>query len=56
MSYSDKMFNIVTAFETIYFWPDIYNSFREVYRILGSDSKSMKGVKGSHIERHLVVK
>jgi ubiquinone/menaquinone biosynthesis C-methylase UbiE len=32
--YSDKMFNIVTAFETIYFWPDIYNSFREVYRIL----------------------
>jgi ubiquinone/menaquinone biosynthesis C-methylase UbiE len=32
--YTDKMFNIVTAFETIYFWPDIYNSFKEVYRIL----------------------
>jgi ubiquinone/menaquinone biosynthesis C-methylase UbiE len=32
--YSDKLFNIVTAFETIYFWSDIYNDFREVYRIL----------------------
>lgn len=30
----DNAFDLVTAFETIYFWPDLLQSFREVYRVL----------------------
>ena len=26
-------FDVVTAFETVYFWPDLLQSFREVYRV-----------------------
>jgi ubiquinone/menaquinone biosynthesis C-methylase UbiE len=32
--FEDETFNLVTAFETVYFWPDIVNSFRSVYRVL----------------------
>ena len=34
MPFKTAMFNIVTAFETVYFWPDIVNDMREVYRVL----------------------
>lgn len=27
-------FDVVTAFETVYFWPDLTKSFREVFRVL----------------------
>lgn len=30
----DGTFNLVTAFETIYFWPDIEHSFAEVRRVM----------------------
>lgn len=30
----DKLYDVVTAFETVYFWPDIETAFREVYRVL----------------------
>ncbi len=33
----DGKFDLATAFETIYFWPDIVSSFREVHRILKDD-------------------
>jgi ubiquinone/menaquinone biosynthesis C-methylase UbiE len=32
--WSDNSFDIVTAFETIYFWPDFVNDLREVRRVL----------------------
>ncbi|MDO5785197.1 MAG: class I SAM-dependent methyltransferase [Eubacteriales bacterium] len=32
--YKDETFDIVTAFETIYFWPDIPKAFDEVMRVL----------------------
>jgi ubiquinone/menaquinone biosynthesis C-methylase UbiE len=32
--YKDKSFDIVTAFETIYFWPNLCENFKEVERIL----------------------
>lgn len=32
--FGDGMFDIATAFETVYFWPGPTESFREVYRIL----------------------
>ena len=34
MIFADDWFDAVTAFETVYFWPDLPQSFREVYRVL----------------------
>lgn len=34
LPFADDAFDIITAFETIYFWPRIANSFAEVYRVL----------------------
>ena len=33
MPFPDSAFDLVTAFETIYFWPEIEHCFREVWRI-----------------------
>lgn len=30
----NESFDVATAFETVYFWPDLAETFREVYRIL----------------------
>lgn len=32
--FEDQSINIVTAFETIYFWSDLETSFKEIYRVL----------------------
>ena len=32
--FATAMFDIVTAFETVYFWPDIVGDMKEVYRVL----------------------
>ncbi len=37
MSFDENTFDIITAFETVYFWPDIKNDFREVRRVLKDD-------------------
>ena len=34
MIFADDRFDAVTAFETIYFWPDLPQCFRKVYRVL----------------------
>lgn len=34
MPFEDETFNIITAFETVYFWPTLTESFTEVKRIL----------------------
>ena len=34
MVFADDRFDAVTAFETVYFWPDLPRCFREVYRVL----------------------
>lgn len=34
MPFYDETFDIVTAFETIYFWPDFINDLKEVNRVL----------------------
>lgn len=33
LPFSAETFDLVTAFETIYFWPDLADCFREVYRV-----------------------
>ena len=37
MPFDDETFDIVTGFETIYFWPDIINDLKEVHRVLKKD-------------------
>ena len=34
MPFGNDSFNVVTAFETIYFWQDIEKAFAEIYRVL----------------------
>ena len=34
LPFEKESFDLVTAFETVYFWPDLLQSFREVYRVL----------------------
>lgn len=34
MPFEDETFDIVTGFETIYFWPDLFNDLKEVNRVL----------------------
>ncbi len=34
MIFADDWFDAVTAFETVYFWPNLPQCFREVYRVL----------------------
>ena len=37
MPFEDNSFDIVTGFETIYFWPDFINDLKEVNRVLKKD-------------------
>lgn len=34
MDFADASFDVVTAFETVYFWQDLPKCFQEVYRVL----------------------
>ena len=34
LPYETGKYDLVTAFETVYFWPDLKQSFSEVYRVL----------------------
>ena len=34
LPFGEDCFDLVTAFETVYFWPDIEKCFRGVYKIL----------------------
>ena len=37
LPFSDDSFDIVTAFETVYFWPDFINDLKEIRRVLKED-------------------
>lgn len=50
MPIEDETYDVVSAFETIYFWPDISNTFKEVSRIISSNGQFMiaQGTDGNH--------
>ena len=50
MPIDDESYDLVSAFETIYFWPDIKNTFREVSRIIKPNGQFMiaQGTDGNH--------
>ncbi len=45
-----ESYDLVSAFETIYFWPDIRNTFKEVLRIIKPNGQFMiaQGTDGNH--------
>lgn len=50
MPIENESYDLVTAFETIYFWPDIKNTFKEVLRIIkpGGHFMIAQGTDGNH--------
>ena len=34
LPFGNDVFDLITAFETIYFWPDILEAFKQVHRVL----------------------
>ena len=55
MPINDGEYNLVSAFETIYFWPDIQNTFKEVSRIIKPGGRFMiaQGTDGNHPDDEL---
>lgn len=41
LPFDDERFDLVTAFETIYFWPDITTCYRQVRRVLKNGGRFM---------------
>ncbi|KNF08251.1 methylase involved in ubiquinone/menaquinone biosynthesis [Gottschalkia purinilytica] len=39
LPFEENSIDIVTAIETVYFWPDLQQNFKEVYRVLNKDGK-----------------
>ena len=52
MPLEDESYDLVSAFETIYFWPDIKNTFKEVFRIIKPNGQFLiaQGTDGNHPE------
>ena len=50
MPIEDERYNLATAFETIYFWPEIQETFKEVSRIIKPEGRFMiaQGTDGNH--------
>lgn len=50
MPIDDESYDLVSAFETIYFWPEIGETFKEVYRIIRPNGQFMiaQGTDGNH--------
>lgn len=46
MPFDDEMFDIVTAVETVYFWPDIENDLKEVLRVMKHGAQLMIVTEG----------
>ena len=47
MSFSDSKFDLITAFETLYFWENLDIAFNEIKRVLKKDGKFMIFLEGT---------
>lgn len=45
LPYENESFDLITAFETIYFWPDIETSLKEVFRVLRPGGRFVAAVE-----------
>ena len=50
MPIDDEIYDLVSAFETIYFWPDLSKTFKEVLRIIKPNGQFVmaQGTDGNH--------
>lgn len=50
MPIDDESYNLASAFETVYFWPEISKTFKEVWRIIRQGGQFMiaQGTDGNH--------
>ncbi|WP_407380357.1 class I SAM-dependent methyltransferase [Methanobrevibacter sp.] len=55
LEFEDESFDIVTAFETVYFWPDVEKCFGEVKRVLKPGGIFMIGMESNGSE-HITMK
>ncbi|MBQ9026736.1 MAG: class I SAM-dependent methyltransferase [Methanobrevibacter sp.] len=55
LDFEDESFDIVTAFETVYFWPDIEKCFGEVKRVLKPGGIFLIGMESNGSE-HITMK
>ncbi len=53
LPYQDKSISLITAFETVYFWPNIEESFKEVQRIVKDGGVFMIGNETDGREKNL---
>ena len=56
LPFEDESVNIVTAFETIYFWKNIEVSFREIHRVLVKDGQFLICNEGAYREHKNIKK
>ena len=56
LPFKDESIDIVTAFETIYFWEDIVECFKEIYRVLKKGGQFLICNEASSKERRDVKK
>lgn len=54
--FDEKTIDIVTAFETIYFWKDIEACFREIHRVLKDDGEFLIVNEGAYREHKNIKK
>ena len=52
LPFEDNSFDLVTAVETVYFWPDIQAGFREIFRVLKPDGTFAILNEGSDPDRN----
>ena len=51
--FSDNFFDIITAFQTHYFWPDLKNDFKEINRVLKPNGQFLLVSELYKIEYHM---
>lgn len=55
LPYKDNTFDLVTAFETTYFWPDVVKGFSEIKRVLNEDGIFLVCNEASNPKRHIEI-
>lgn len=51
--FEDNFFDLITAFQTHYFWPDIENDIKEVFRVLKPNGKLLIVSEYSKVHYHM---